>query len=125
MERNLLESKEHNNYIIGKKGEDIATAFLKKKGYKILERNFYCRQGEIDIIAVDNKEIVFIEVKTRNNTNYGMPSEAVTKNKYKHLRKATEYYVYKNNLYQEFIRLDIIEILFKQDKYEINHIKQI
>ncbi len=115
----------YRNKIIGKKGEDIATEFLKKNKYKILERNFYCNQGEIDIIAVDKKEIVFIEVKTRNNIDYGMPSEAVTKRKEKHFKKATEYYIYKNNLYNEFIRLDVIEVLFQGNKCIINHIKQI
>lgn len=115
----------YRNHIVGKRGEDIATNFLKEHGYKILERNFYCNQGEIDIIAVDNKEIVFIEVKTRTTTNYGMPVEAVTIEKQKHLKKATEYYIYKNNLYNDFIRLDVIEVLFKGDKYTINHIKQI
>ncbi|MBE5819448.1 MAG: YraN family protein [Clostridiales bacterium] len=115
----------HKNQIIGKKGEDIAEDFLKKNKYKILERNFYCNQGEIDIIALNKKEIVFIEVKTRNNTNYGMPSEAVTKQKEKHFKRATEYYIYKNNLYNDFIRLDVIEVLFQGDKYTIKHIKQI
>lgn len=115
----------YKNQIIGKKGEDIATEFLKKNKYKILERNFYCNQGEIDIIAKDKNEIVFIEVKTRNNIKYGMPSEAVTIQKQKHLKRATEYYIYKNNLYNEFIRLDVIEILFKGELCTINHIKQI
>lgn len=115
----------YKNKIIGKKGENIATKFLKENKYKILERNFYCSHGEIDIIAVDKKEVVFIEVKTRNSINYGMPSEAVTKQKEKHFKKATEYYIYKNNLYNEFIRLDVIEVLFQGDKYTINHIKQI
>ena len=114
----------YKNHIVGKKGEDIVTDFFKKKGYKIIERNFFCNQGEIDIIAVDKNEIVFIEVKTRNNTNYGMPSEAVTKEKQKHFKRATEYYIYKNNLYNEFIRLDVVEVLFKEDKCIINHIKQ-
>lgn len=115
----------YKNQIIGKKGEDIVVDFLKKNKYRILERNFYCNQGEIDIIAVEKDEIVFIEVKTRNNTNYGMPSEAVTKQKEKHFKKATEYYIYKNNLYNEFIRLDVVEVLLKGQQYTINHIKQI
>ena len=113
------------NQIIGKKGEDIATNYLKKCGYKILERNFECRQGEIDIIALDKNEIVFIEVKTRTNFKYGMPSEAVTKIKQKHLLKATEYYVYINNLQNDFIRLDVLEIILENNnQFTINHIKQ-
>lgn len=115
----------YKNQMVGKKGEDIAAEFLKKNKYKILERNFYCNQGEIDIIAKDKNEIVFVEVKTRNNINYGTPSEAVTIQKQKHLKRATEYYIYKNNLYNEFIRLDVIEVLFKGELCTINHIKQI
>lgn len=65
----------------GKIGEDMATEYLNKKGYKILERNFECRQGEIDIIALDKDEIVFVEVKTRTSKKYGLAAEAVDENK--------------------------------------------
>lgn len=115
----------YKNQIIGKKGEELAVKFLKKKGYKILERNFACRQGEIDIIALDRNEIVFIEVKTRTSMNYGLPSEAVNIQKKKHLYNATEYYIYTRKLYEKFIRIDVIEILIKRNEYTINHIKQI
>ena len=72
---------------IGKYGEDMACDYLKHNEYYILERNFNCKQGEIDIVAYDNKinEIVFIEVKTITNFNYGFPSEAVNKLKQKHI----------------------------------------
>ena len=112
------------NQEIGKKGEEIAATYFKKIGYNIIERNFSCWFGEIDIIAVDKNEIVFIEVKTRTNAKYGAPSEAVNKIKQKHLKKATEYYIFKNNLAQEYIRFDIIEIASKGNSYTINHIKQ-
>ena len=64
--------------ILGNLGEDIACKFILNKGYEIVERNFYCRQGEIDIIAKDNEFLVFIEVKTRKNENYGRPIDAIT-----------------------------------------------
>lgn len=110
---------------IGKSGEEIATKYLAKKGYKIMERNFRCNQGEIDIIAMDGEEIVFIEVKTRRNKNYGLASEAVNKQKKKHLIKTIKYYIYIKNLEYEFIRIDIIEIYIKSKKAYINHIKQV
>lgn len=109
---------------IGKLGEDIATNYLKQKGYKILDRNFECRQGEIDIIAIDKKEIVFIEVKTRTSNKYGTPSEAVNKIKQKHMLQTIKYYLYIRNLSDEFIRIDVIEVYVKDNVYKVNHIKQ-
>lgn len=108
----------------GKEGEDIAVEYLKNIGYNVIERNFECRQGEIDIIALDKDEIVFIEVKTRRNKKYGLASEAVNDTKKKHLLKAVEYYLYSRNLQDDFIRLDVIEIYLSKDKVYINHIKK-
>lgn len=109
---------------IGKLGEDIATNYLIEKGYIILDRNFECRQGEIDIIAKDEKEIVFIEVKTRTSNKYGTPSEAVNKIKQKHMLQSMKYYLYIKNLSQEFIRIDVIEVYINVNIVEVNHIKQ-
>jgi putative endonuclease len=106
-------------------GEDLACEYLKNNGYKIIERNFTARQGEIDIIALDKDELVFIEVKTRTSIKYGKPAEAVDSKKQKHLTKTAEYYLYSRNLENEFVRIDIIEIYIYNNKYKINHIKQI
>ena len=72
---------------IGEIGEKLATNYLIQNNYQIIKRNFTCRQGEIDIIAKDKikKELTFIEVKTRTNFKYGLPSESVTDNKQKHI----------------------------------------
>ncbi len=112
---------------IGKRGEDIATEYLQKLNYRILERNFRTRRGEIDIIAEDKnkKDIVIIEVKTRRTTKYGTPAEAVTRTKQKHLYAATCYYLYKKNWWNKSIRFDVIEVFLKNEKYLINHIKNI
>ena len=109
---------------IGKLGEDIAEHYLKQKGYKILDRNFECRQGEIDIIALDKKEIVFVEVKTRTSNKYGTPSEAVNKIKQRHMLQTIKYYLYIRNLSDEFVRIDVIEVYVKNNIYEVNHIKK-
>ena len=110
---------------LGNLGEQIATEYLEKQNYKIIERNFYCRQGEIDIIAKDKKEIVFIEVKTRSNVNFGQPSEAVTSIKQKHMLKTAQYFLYKSNCANSFVRFDIIEVLLVEGRFVINHIKQV
>ena len=108
----------------GKLGEDIAVNYLKQNRYTILDRNFECRQGEIDIIALDKKEIVFIEVKTRTSNKYGTPSEAVNKIKQKHMLQTIKYYLYIRNLSDEFLRIDLIEVYIKNNIYKVNHMKQ-
>lgn len=117
--------KIHIKRDFGNTGENLATDYLEKQGYTILERNFYCKQGEIDIIAKDKNEIVFIEVKSRSNKLFGIPSEAVTKQKIKHLFRTARYFFYKNKMINEYIRFDVVEILIKSGKFNINHIKQI
>mgnify|MGYP006077827259 FL=1 len=109
----------------GKIGEDKATEYLEKLGYKIIERNFVAKQGEIDIIAKDKQELVFIEVKTRTNTLYGKPVEAVNEPKQKHLINTAKYYLYSKHLENEFVRFDVIEIYLKNKSIKVNHIKQI
>jgi len=80
-----------NKIEIGKSGEEEAINFLKRNKYKILNRNFKTKFGEIDIIAKKNGEIVFIEVKTRNTTLFGYPEEAIDKRKINHIQKIGKY----------------------------------
>lgn len=115
----------YERHELGKEGEEYASKYLQEQGYTIIQRNFECKQGEIDIIAKDKEEYVFIEVKTRQNFHYGMPSEAVTEKKKKHIWNATKYYLYSHKLENEFIRFDVIEVYKKKNKFYINHIKQI
>ena len=102
----------------GKLGEDLACKYLETKGYKIIERNFEARQGEIDIIAIDKKEIVFIEVKTRTSDNFGKGCEAVNYYKQQRYVKIAKYYTVCNKIKDVNIRFDVIEIQNEQ----INHI---
>ena len=113
----------YQKHIIGQEGEDIACKYLLQNQYEIIERNFECRQGEIDIIAIDKNELVFIEVKTRTNNNYGRPAEAVTYYKQKHLLKSIEYYIFKRKIEKVFIRIDVIEVYNHKGKNYIHHIK--
>lgn len=113
----------------GKIGEELAVQYLIQHNYKIIDRNFYGRKGEIDIIAKDleKKEFVFIEVKARSNSHYGKPSEAVNKYKMKHIYDTAQYYIYMRKLEKQFIRFDVIEVYIKQKekKCKINHIKNV
>lgn len=111
---------------IGKIGEDIACRYLKKNKHIIMDRNFRCRQGEIDIIAYDEevKELVFIEVKTRSSTKYGRPCEAVKRYKKNHIIDSAKYYNYKNKIENISIRFDVVEVFVCNSNYKVNHIKQ-
>lgn len=113
--------------IIGNYGETSACNFLEKNNYKIVDRNFRCKKGEIDIIAKDLKknELVFIEVKTRSNLKFGTPAQAVNYIKQKHIYTASNYYIFVNKLYDSFIRFDVIEVLIQNKIPKINHLKQV
>lgn len=117
----------YKNHETGTLGENIATKYLIKQGYDIYERNFRCKLGEIDIIAIDKidkNELVFIEVKTRMQDLYGRPSEAVDDRKAKHLYKAAEVFLMVHKLEKAFVRFDVIEIIeCSSHQFKINHIK--
>ena len=106
-------------------GEKIAQKYLKNNGYKIIENNYYTRNGEIDIIANKEKYIVFVEVKTRTNEKYVKHSEAVNKTKKLHMRRSAAIFLRENNFSKFIIRFDVIEVYMINGKCKINHIKQI
>jgi len=111
---------QQNNRIVGNVKEEQAIIYLKSLGYKILDKNFHCRHGEIDIIAIDNKDIVFIEVKFRKNKTSGAPEEAVNANKQIKISKCASYFLYTHQSYYEYqVRFDVVGILSDS----INHIK--
>lgn len=114
----------NNNKGVGKLGEDLATKYLEELGYKIVERNFRCKRGEVDIIAIDKEEVVFVEVKTRKILSYGKPGDAVNKIKQKHIYRTAEYYLLINNNLDAYTRIDVIEVYLEEDGYKINHIKK-
>ena len=106
-------------------GEDIAEKYLKKKGYHIVERNFRCRLGEIDIIARDGAELVFIEVKTRQSQSYGLPCESINAEKVRHIIRTAAYYTTVHGMEYPETRLDVIEILKQEGKTYLHHIENI
>ena len=106
--------KNFHKKLLGKVGEKGAEKHLKKLGYKILEKNFTTKIGEIDLIALDGETLVFIEVKTRSSENYGAPSQAVNKLKQeKYYLVATEYLKMKG-LFDKECRFDVVEVIFDQ-----------
>ncbi len=112
-----------NTLLLGDVGEKAACKYLKKNKYKVLTCNYRKPFGEIDIIAKLDDTIIFVEVKTRKSTDYGLACEAVTFAKQKRLIKTAYAYIGENNLEANY-RFDILEVYHKEGKiYHINHIE--
>jgi putative endonuclease len=109
--------------VIGKRGEDIASEYLTKLGYTILERNWRIGKAEIDIIAKDGEILIFVEVKTRSSAHFGSPEESISNYKENLIIDAAGRYMEQINHDWE-IRFDIISIVFDlEDLPIINHYK--
>ncbi|MGN0788045.1 MAG: YraN family protein [Candidatus Onthoplasma sp.] len=107
--------------IFGKKGELIASSYLENKGYKIIANNYKNKIGEIDIIAKDGNVLVFVEVKTRLSSMFGMPIEAVDDKKQRKIRLVAEVYLNSKKLKNVECRFDVVGILGEEEE-EIEHI---
>ncbi len=107
---------------LGKKGEELAVRFLKKKGYKIIKQNYKTRIGEIDIIARDGNALVFIEVKTRESIEYGLPFEAINSAKKRKIANVALLYLKRLKEIPP-CRFDVVSIYYKQDNPEFELIK--
>lgn len=107
--------------IYGKRGEIIASDFLKNKGYKILATNYKNKIGEIDVIAQDGDYIVFVEVKARNTKAFGNPLEAINIHKQQKIRNIASIYLMHNKKMNSHVRFDAISIIGVED-LEIDHI---
>ncbi|MDI6799206.1 MAG: YraN family protein [Actinomycetota bacterium] len=101
----------------------MANKLLKRKGYEILKRNYKLSIGEIDIIAKDGECLVFVEVKTRLNMQFGKPFEAVNAAKQKKIRRLAEAFLLQKDLCFNGVRFDVISILIGPEKTTIEHIK--
>lgn len=104
-----------SNKIIGNFGEEIAEKYLRDNQYKILEKNYRCKFGEIDIIAKEGEYIAFIEVKTRTSSLYGMPGEAVNYSKQHKISKVAQLYILKERLFTCNFRFDVIEVFLNEE----------
>ncbi|MBR5129259.1 MAG: YraN family protein [Firmicutes bacterium] len=101
---------------IGSIGEELAVEALRSKGYYIIRRNFSCPYGEVDIIAIKDKILSFVEVKTRTSSEYGAPGEAVDNKKQRHIRNAAKYFISYYKRPYEKVDFQVIEVT-------VNHIK--
>ncbi len=111
-----------NKDLFGKKAEDFATDLLQKNGYKILERNFRSRFGEIDIIAQDRDTLVFVEVKARTSRRFGLPEEAVTPSKLWKIQKTAEYYSVTHPTLPKKLRIDVVALTLEAGVFTFSKI---
>jgi putative endonuclease len=108
---------------LGKKGEELAVRFLKKKGYRIIEKNYVCKMGEMDIIAKEKDTLAFIEVKTRTSTTFGPPQLAVNPTKQMQLSKVALYFLKEKGIEDVKARFDVVAILLGPKGEEIELIR--
>ncbi len=107
----------------GRVGEDMAAEYLQKCGLRIIERNYRFERGEIDIIAEEGDDLVFVEVKARRNDEFGSPEEAVSEEKQEKIYKIADGYLFERNLDDRPCRFDVVAIEFRNGRSEIRHIR--
>ena len=109
--------------VLGKEGERIAEQYLKKKGYKLVERNYRCAAGEVDLIVLDRRVIVFVEVKTRTGHGFGTPLEAVQPRKQRKMMLAAQFFLSQKKLHQRDARFDVVGISWPAREPVIEHVE--
>lgn len=112
---------------LGKLGEETASVYLVRQGYRILQRNFKARYGELDIICMKGNILVFVEVKTRIGEAYGKPEESVTPRKLAEVIKTAQYFVQQHAHLPQALRIDVIGIQFDESQSLVyfNHIQNV
>jgi len=97
--------------VLGARGEDLAVQYLKKKGFKVIERNYHCSAGEIDLIAREKNTLVFIEIKARSSSEFGLPQDAVDRFKQRKMIEVARYYLAEHHLTEDIpARFDVVAI---------------
>ncbi len=100
---------------LGDKGEKIAEKYLRKQRYRILERNFQSRFGEIDLVAREKNEIIFVEVKTKTGANFGFPEQEFSFAKKQKMRRAIQSWLWENKITHNNWRVDLVAIDYSQN----------
>lgn len=108
---------------LGKAGEDLAERYLKRQGYAIVERNYRCPLGEIDLIALNKRVVVFVEVKTRRVDTSGAPLESVNAVKQRRLKRTALHYLSKHRLHDRDVQFDVVGISLRSDPPAVQHVR--
>jgi putative endonuclease len=96
---------------VGRYGEDVAEAHVLGRGWQVIERNWRCRDGELDLVALDGDELVVVEVKTRRSTAYGHPAEAVTTAKLARVRRLAALWLAAHDVHPSSVRVAVVAVL--------------
>ena len=110
---------------LGNWGEGVARRFLEREGYRVLDTQYRCRWGEVDIVATEGGELVFVEVRTRRGTRFGTPQESIAPSKASRLESTAQHYMAKNGLTHSNWRIDLVSILLDSGGLvqEVSHLK--
>ena len=108
---------------LGKAGEDLAERYLKRQGYAIVQRNYRCPLGEIDLIALNKRVVVFVEVKTRRVDTSGAPLESVNAVKQRRLKRTALHYLNKHRLHDRDVQFDVVGISMRSDPPAVQHVR--
>lgn len=109
--------------LLGKEGERVAEQYLRKKGYRVVERNYRCSAGEVDLIVLDRRVIVFVEVKTRTDHRFGTPLEAVEFRKQHKMIQAAQFFLSQKKLHQRDARFDVVGISWPGGEPLVEHVQ--
>ncbi|HWH76146.1 MAG TPA: YraN family protein [Candidatus Binatus sp.] len=109
--------------VLGREGERIAELFLKKKGFKLVERNYRCAAGELDLVVLDKRVVVFVEVKTRTGHGFGSPLEAVAFHKQQKMIQAAQFFLSEKGLHQRDARFDVVGVSWPGREPVVEHIE--
>jgi putative endonuclease len=107
----------------GRQGEEIAARYLEDNGYKLVQRNWRCKIGELDLIVEDDDVLVFVEVRTRHGHRYGIPEESITPAKQARLIELAETYLQETSSIPQSWRIDVVAVQLGPGRPQINHIE--
>ena len=114
----------HPKDVLGQRGEQLAAEYLEQAGFRVLDRNYRCSEGEIDIVAAEHRVLVACEVKTRSSLQYGTPLEAINPRKLRRLRRLAVRWVLTHGVIFDQLRVDVVGVLKLPDgNFSIEHVR--
>ena len=113
----------NSKLLLGQEGERLAERYLQKKGYTLVERNYRCPAGELDLIVLDRRVVVFVEVKTRTGPGFGSPLEAVEFRKQRKMIQAAQFFLAEKRLQQRDARFDVVGVSWPGREPVVEHIE--